>query len=210
MAPPVELLLASASPRRAAILRDAGIAFRAVAANVDESILDGEAPREYVLRLSAEKAQAVAAKAEGEALIMGADTIVVCEKEIFGKPDDAAQARRMLGRLSGRAHEVLTGVTLLRRPGSRRISFVETTRVTFSLLSPSEVEAYVATGEPLGKAGAYAIQGLAARFVTDIEGDYFNVVGLPLQRILQVLPQLDWQDAGTHPRHGSGDAETIR
>jgi septum formation protein len=195
-----EILLASASPRRAGILSRAGIPFRAIPTHVDEGRLPGEAPREYVLRLSRQKAQAASGQASGNAILIGADTTVRLEDEIFGKTDSAESARRILGRLSGRTHEVLTGVTLLRLPDSRQISFVETTRVTFAPLSPEQIEHYIATGEPFGKAGAYAIQGLAARFIERTDGDYFNAVGLPLERLRRALAELGWTPLDRFPR----------
>jgi septum formation protein len=195
-----EILLASASPRRAGILSHAGIPFRAIPTHVDECRLPGEAPLEYVLRLSREKAQAASGQASGNAIVIGGDTTVRLEDEIFGKPDSAESARRILGCLSGRTHEVLTGVTLLRLPDLRQISFVETTRVTFSPLSPAQIEHYIATGEPFGKAGAYAIQGLATQFIERTDGDYFNAVGLPLERLRRALAELGWTPLQTSLR----------
>jgi septum formation protein len=176
------LILASGSPRRAELLRAAGIEFTVRIADVDEAIMPGESPRDYVLRLARAKALAVAG--EGE-LVLGADTTVVIEDEIAGKPVDIEDARRMLKALSGRWHEVLTGVTLLR--GHKILSDVAITRVKFSEMSESEIDWYVSTGEPMDKAGAYGIQGYASRFVECIEGSYSNVVGLPVQMVYEML-----------------------
>jgi septum formation protein len=178
------LILASGSPRRADLLRAAGIEFTVRIADVDETILPGESPRDYVLRLSRAKALAVAG--EGE-LVLGADTTVVIEDEIAGKPVDIEDARRMLRALSGRWHEVLTGVTLLR--GHKILSDVAITRVKFSEMSEPEIDWYVSTGEPMDKAGAYGIQGYASRFVERIEGSYSNVVGLPVQMVYEMLKE---------------------
>jgi septum formation protein len=176
------LILASGSPRRAELLRAAGIEFTVRIADVDEAILPGESPRDYVLRLSRAKALAVAREDE---IVLGADTTVVIEDEIAGKPVDAEDARRMLSALSGRWHEVLTGVTLLR--GDEILADVAVTRVKFSEMSESEIDWYVSTGEPMDKAGAYGIQGYASRFVECIEGSYSNVVGLPVQMVYRML-----------------------
>jgi septum formation protein len=205
-----EILLASASPRRAQILRHAGIPFRSLPTHVDESRRPGEPPREYVLRLSREKVQSAAGQASGDAIMIGADTIVQLEGEIFGKPAGVEDARRILGRLSGQTHEVLTGVTLLRLADSRDFSFVETTRVAFAPLSPAQIEEYIATGEPFGKAGAYAIQGLASRFIERTDGDYFNVVGLPLERLRQALAGLGWIGVDTPLRIRAEDSGNPR
>jgi septum formation protein len=178
------LILASGSPRRAELLRAAGIEFTVQIADVDEAIMPGESPRDYVLRLSRAKALAVAG--EGE-LVLGADTTVVIEDEIAGKPVDMEDARRMLRALSGRWHEVLTGVTLLR--GHKILSDVALTRVKFSEMSEPEIDWYVSTGEPMDKAGAYGIQGYASRFVERIEGSYSNVVGLPMQMVYEMLKE---------------------
>ena len=178
----VNLILASGSPRRAELLRSAGIDFTVRVSDVDEKVLAGELPRDYVVRLSREKAQAVAA--EGE-LVLGADTTVVMLNEILGKPANENDARRMLRLLSGKWHEVLTGVSLVN--GVKVTSDVAVTRVKFSKLSEEETNWYVTSGEPMDKAGAYGIQGYAARFVERIEGSYSNVVGLPVQMIYRML-----------------------
>jgi septum formation protein len=176
------LILASGSPRRADLLRAAGIEFTVRIADVDETILPGESPRDYVLRLSRAKALAVAGEDE---IVLGADTTVVIEDEIAGKPVDTEDARRMLRALSGRWHEVLTGVTLLRE--HKILSDIAVTRVKFSQMNEAEIDWYVSTGEPMDKAGAYGIQGYASRFVECIEGSYSNVVGLPVQMVYRML-----------------------
>jgi septum formation protein len=177
------LVLASQSPRRSEILRQAGIPFTVRAADVDESVLPGESPADYVRRLAAAKAYAIEA-AETEA-VLGADTTVVIDGEILAKPADAADARRMLALLSGRRHEVLTGICL--RRGMRGVCEYATTGVVFASLTDAEIGEYVASGEPMDKAGAYAIQGLASKFVERIEGDYFNVMGLPVALVYRLL-----------------------
>lgn len=179
------LILASASPRRAELLRAAGINFTVRAANVDESVKPDELPRDYVLRLSREKARAVA---RGNDLTLGADTTVVINGQIAGKPVDAEDAARMLRALSGRWHEVLTGVTLT-RPG-KIVSDIASTRVKFAELGQAEISWYVSTGEPMDKAGAYAIQGHASLFIERIEGSYSNVVGLPIQLVYRLARKM--------------------
>ena len=177
------LILASQSPRRSEILRQAGIPFAIRPANVDESIRPAEPPEEYVKRVAHEKAAAVEA---GPAdIVLGADTIVVIDGEILGKPRDAADAIRMLESLAGREHQVLTGICL--RSGEESLCDCAVTRVWFAPLSQREIEQYVATGEPMDKAGAYAIQGLAARFIERIDGSYANVVGLPIELVSEHL-----------------------
>jgi septum formation protein len=193
----MKIILASGSPRRAEILRDAGIPFDTCPAEVDETALSGESVQKMVARLAEAKARAAAAPldtAARECMIIGADTAVELNGEILGKPRDAAHAREMLGKLSGCTHRVLTGVFLLRFPGGATRAAVETSAVTFAPLSETDIEDYVASGEPMGKAGAYAIQGLAGRFIPRIEGCYFNVVGLPLARVYALLRKLGWQD----------------
>jgi septum formation protein len=191
------LILASSSPRRAEILRQAGIAFEICAAEIDETVLPGETALEMVARLAEAKARAITAQMDArirECIIVGADTTVELDGEILGKPRDTANAREMLARLSGRTHHVLTGIFLLRLPGNASRAAVEKSAVTFAPLSEKEIDAYVASGEPLGKAGAYAIQGLAGRYIPKIEGCYFNVVGLPLARLYTLLRELGWQN----------------
>jgi septum formation protein len=177
------LVLASQSPRRSDILRQAGIPFTVRVADVDESVLPGESPGTYVRRLAEAKARAV--PAAPEETVLGADTTVVIDGEILAKPIDAADARRMLSLLSGRRHEVLTGVCLLR--GGAAACDCATTEVVFAPLSEREIAEYVASGEPMDKAGAYAIQGLASKFVERIDGDFFNVMGLPVALVYRRL-----------------------
>jgi septum formation protein len=179
------LILASASPRRAELLRAAGIDFIVRVADVDETQWPDEPPRDYVLRLSRTKAQAVA---QTDELVLGADTTVVINNETAGKPLNNNDAKRMLRALSGQWHEVLTAVSLVQ--GERVMSDVEVTRVKFAPLSEAEIDWYVATGEPMDKAGAYGIQGYASRFVERIEGNYANVVGLPVQMVYRMLREL--------------------
>jgi septum formation protein len=189
----VRLILASASPRRAELLRAAGYAFEIVVADVDESIRAGEAPATYVRRLGAEKSAAAQSSVgsgvgSGVPVILGADTTVVVDGEILGKPRDDAEAATMLRRLSGRCHEVLTGVSL--RQGAYEVGRVETTVVHVRDLSEQEVGWYVDSQEGRGKAGAYAIQGLASRFIPRIEGSYSNVVGLPVACVAELMTSL--------------------
>lgn len=187
------LILASASPRRRELLTQAGLTFTVESANVPEDLRPGEAAAQYVQRLAVEKAQAVwkAHKSQdtpGDPLIIiGADTTVLCNHEILGKPVDQADARRMLELLSGRTHQVLTGVAAVYRGGL--VSDVEVTQVYFDLIAEREMITYLASGEPLDKAGAYGIQGYAARWIPKIEGCYFNVVGLPLSRTLALVQE---------------------
>jgi len=196
----MKLILASSSSRRAELLRDAGIAFEVNAPHVDEARHPDETAEKMVARLAEAKARAVAELAgEGKpAIIIGADTAVELDGEIFGKPRDAADAREMLSYLSGRTHFVLTGIFVLRLPDGATRSAVERTAVTFAPLDPSEIEAYVTSGEPFDKAGGYAIQGRAGRYIPRIEGCYFNVVGLPLARLHAQLSDLGWRDDGTN------------
>ena|SRR5579859_994941 len=181
------LVLASASPRRQDLLRIAGIPFILHPADIDETARPGEPPRTYAERLAQEKALTVA-RIHPDKFVLGADTIVVVDGNILGKPRHGADAERMLGILSGRAHEVVTGVCLV-QPGARGnlTTASEITRVVFSEISAEEIRAYVATGEPMDKAGAYAIQGMAARWIPRIEGDYSNVIGLPLAMVYRML-----------------------
>jgi len=172
------IVLASASPRRAELLRAAGIEFDVVPANVDESILGGETPLLYVSRLAEAKARAVHESA-GDRCVLAADTAVVVDFHILGKPIDADEAKRMLRLLSGRTHDVLTAVALF-GPHHEPVTRVARTVVMFGPITEDEINWYVASGEPMDKAGAYAVQGLASRFVTRIDGSYSNVVGLPL------------------------------
>lgn len=177
------LVLASASPRRREMLQQLGIRFEVDPANVDETVARGEKPADYVLRIAQAKAYRVAAK-DRSALVLAADTIVVLGTEILGKPRDEADAREMLKRLSGQQHVVMTAIAF---DGAERLSLRVDTRVRFRALSDREIAWYVGTGEPLDKAGAYGIQGLAANFVLSVEGSYTNVVGLPLAETVGML-----------------------
>jgi septum formation protein len=177
------LILASQSPRRAEILKQAGFDFLVRPTAVDETPLPDESPRICVERLA--RAKALAVEASAEDIVLGADTVVVIDGRILGKPADAADAARMLQTLSGREHEVITGVCLRRQSGLACGSTL--TRVWFAPLSPGQIAEYVASGEPMDKAGAYAIQGLASRYITRIEGSYANVVGLPIDWVYRLL-----------------------
>ena len=190
----MKLILASASIRRAQILRDAGISFSVLSSAVDETPFSGETPQEMVQRLADAKAELVAARAVGPAILVAADTTVVLDGQILGKPRSTDDARHMLELYSGRTHSVITGVTLIRLPEMERRQFVETTLVTFAPLSDEQISRYLSTEEPYDKAGAYAIQGHAGRFIPRIEGCYFNVVGLPLARLVATLQELGWSE----------------
>jgi septum formation protein len=188
----MKLILASASPRRGAILESAGIPFERRATEIDESPLPGETPEACVLRLAGEKARRASREVTGEAVVVGADTLVVIDGEVLAKPVDEEDAGRMLRLLSGRTHRVITGVAALRLSDGAMRRAAEITNVTFAALTDREIDDYVATGEPMDKAGAYGIQERAGRFVSRIEGCYFNVVGLPLARLYAMLRELGW------------------
>jgi septum formation protein len=184
------LVLASASPRRSELLTQAGIAFEVHPAHINEDLLAGEEPLAYVTRLAREKAEAVyrelsAARGSNSLLVLGADTTVTLDNHILAKPENAEDAARMLRLLSGRTHRVMTGVALASARGTEVAA--EITEVSFRTLSEDEITAYVATGEPMDKAGAYAIQGRAACWIPRIEGCYFNVVGLPLSLVARLI-----------------------
>ncbi|MGH9732572.1 MAG: Maf family protein [Candidatus Acidiferrales bacterium] len=190
-----KLILASSSPRRAEILRNAGFDFAVVPADVNETQRPNELPADYVRRLAEEKARTVAWQVAKDAasdstFVIGADTVVVIDDEILGKPSSVANAREMLRRLSSQTHEVYTGLAVLQGNGIAR-TVVERTRVTFQPLSEKEIEDYTASGEPFDKAGAYAIQGEGGKFISRIEGCYFNVMGLPLARLYAILRDLN-------------------
>lgn len=186
-----KLILASGSPRRAEILTAVGWEFEKHIADIDETEFTNEKPEDYVQRLAREKAEAVAGNYEN-ALVLGADTTVVIENKIIGKPKDFADARRMLRMLSGNRHEVLTGVALVKTAKGNRETKVDLqmTRVKFAELSDAEIEFLVEEGNPLDKAGAYAVQAQAALFIEKIEGDYWNVVGLPVNLVFNLLKTL--------------------
>jgi septum formation protein len=187
------LILASASPRRRELLSQAGVTFTVTAANINEDLLPNEAAAAYVQRLAEEKAQAVwkanrsADTANEPLMVLGADTCVVCDSHILGKPADTADARRMLALLSGRTHAVLTGLAVVTR--TKVVRDVEITQVMFNQIDDAEIARYISSGEPLDKAGGYAIQGYAARWIPRIEGCYFNVVGLPIARTIAMLAE---------------------
>jgi nucleoside triphosphate pyrophosphatase len=190
----VKLILASASPRRRELLAQVGLKFTVAAANLNEALLPDEAAAAYVRRLAEEKAVAVwnAHKAEDTPedplIVLGADTCVVSDGHILGKPTNTADARRMLELLSGRTHAVLTGLAAV--SARKTVRDVEVTQVTFNELTDRDIAQYIASGEPLDKAGAYAIQGHAARWIPRIEGCYFNVVGLPIARTVALLEEV--------------------
>jgi septum formation protein len=180
------LVLASASPRRQELLRNAGITFEVQPAHIPEDPLPGEAARDCAERLAREKALAVARQRPND-IVLGADTVVVVDGRLLGKPSDAADAARMLRMLSGREHQVITGVCLVARSEASVAS--ETTTVTVSEIADKEIADYIVSGEPMDKAGAYAIQGIASRWIPRIEGDYSNVVGLPVALVWRMLQQ---------------------
>ena len=196
----MQLILASGSPRRRQLLEQIGLTFTVRASDADERVVPGLSPAEVVEVLSARKGEAVAAGAAPGDLILAADTVVSLDGAILGKPQDREEAVSMLTSLSGRTHQVYTGVTLI-RDGVRRTEH-EVTAVTFRSLSPEEIAAYVSTGEPMDKSGAYGIQGLGALLAERLEGDYFNVMGLPLCRLGRMLSRFGvrpLEDAGALP-----------
>ena len=187
MAFSMQLILASNSPRRRELLRNAGFEFEVRPSKVEEAVRRGERPEEFVRRAAREKALDVAASSPPGSLVLGADTVVVLNGQVLGKPAGPHDATRMLRILSGQTHQVITGVCLVRAPGQIEALTHETTFVTFRKLDDEEIRGYIASGEPFDKAGAYAIQGLASKFVTHIEGCYFNVVGLPIPLVYEIL-----------------------
>jgi len=194
------VILASQSPRRRELLRAAGIAFRVVVPHVEERWITAPRGRyaDLVRRAALAKASAVAGRERG--LVLAADTIVVCEGEILGKPADEAEARRMLRKLSGRRHRVYTGVALVK--GSRRVVGYERTEVVFRELSKKQIDWYVSTGEPMDKAGSYAIQGTGAALIRAVRGCYTNVIGLPLPTVLDMLAEFQRRTGASRPRGG--------
>ncbi len=194
------VVLASASPRRRELLNLIGVAHEVRPANIDESARPREAPRRHAERLAREKASAVATR-DPDLITIGADTLVVVNRKVLGKPADTGEAARMLGLLSGRDHTVITAVAVSR--GNKLRSAIEEVRVKFRRLRDDEIEAYIATGEPMDKAGAYGIQGFGATIVERIEGDYFAVMGLPLGRLVGLL-----RDVGVNYRFGELITET--
>ena len=194
----MKLILASASPRRSQILLDAGIAFTVLSSAVDETPFTDESPQQLVQRLADAKADLVAARAVGPAIVVAADTVVALDGTILNKPRSTDDARRMLEQLSGRTHSVITGVSLIRLPDAERRQLVDTTLVHFARMSSDDISRYLATEEPYDKAGAYAIQGRAGRHIPRVEGCYFNVVGLPLARVVATLKELGWTEDATN------------
>jgi septum formation protein len=190
----MRLILASGSPRRAEILQTVGLPFTVLSSAVDETPIPGETAQEMVRRLAAAKAELVAQRAVGPAIVVAADTVVTLDNTIFGKPRTTEDARQMLEKLAGRTHSVITGVALIRLPDVERREFHEITHVQFGPLDDEEITRYLASGEPFDKAGAYAIQGRAGRYITRIEGCYYNVVGLPLARLCAALAELGWTE----------------
>jgi septum formation protein len=183
----MRLILASASPRRRELLSRAGLDVEVRPSSIEEVPRPGESPEDFARRAAEEKALAVAATAPRDTLVLGADTVVVADSEVLGKPADRDDAARMLRRLSGTTHRVITAVCLVSAPDRIEAVRCETTLVTFCRLDEEEINDYLASGEPFDKAGAYGIQGRASRFVTRIEGCYFNVVGLPVALVYDML-----------------------
>lgn len=194
-------ILASASPRRVELLRLAGLEVEILPSGADEAFRPGETPRDHVLRLAEAKAQAISGR-HPEAWVLGADTIVVIDGEVLGKPEDIPAAKRMLRRLSGRPHEVLTGFSILRQAGGFRLAEAVASTVHFRTLTAGEIDWYAVSPEPYDKAGAYAAQGVAACFIREIRGSYTNVVGLPLCEVIEALQRLGaiGFDGGDHGR----------
>jgi nucleoside triphosphate pyrophosphatase len=190
----MKLILASASTRRAEILRDAAIPFTVLSSAVDETPIPGESPHDLVQRLAGAKVELAAARAVGPAIVLAADTVVALDEHILGKPRSAEDARKMLRQLSGRTHSVVTGVALIRLPDGERNTFVESTLVHFAQISDEEIDRYIDSDEPFDKAGSYAIQGRAGRYIPRVEGCYFNIVGLPLARVTQALAHMGWSE----------------
>ena len=190
----MKLVLASSSPRRAEILRNAGFDFEILPSHVDETLLPGERPADFVFRLAVEKARHALqrlSKTGQETLVVGADTVVVVGDQILGKPKDENDARRMLKLLSGTTHEVLTGLTVIVAATGNETTHVESTRVSFVPLTEADIDEYLRTGEPFDKAGAYGIQGIGGKFIWRIEGCYFNVMGLPVSRLWSILSHVE-------------------
>jgi septum formation protein len=183
----MRMVLASSSPRRAGLLRAAGFVFEVAPVHLDERFHPGEKPEDYVQRLAQAKAVAAASKAP-DAVVLGADTTVVIGGQVLGKPTDRADAERMLRLLSDRTHEVLTGICV--RMGQRTLVHIEPSRVRMAALNDAEIAWYVGTGEPMDKAGGYAVQGLASRFIEGVDGSYSNVVGLPIAAVYNLLKLL--------------------
>ena len=180
-----KIILASSSPRRIAYLKELGVRFHCVAPEIDETIYENESPRDYVRRLAILKAKTVA-KLHPQVWVLGADTTVVVDNEVLGKPKNSSDAKRMLNRLSGRTHHVLSGIALVNENRMKTKSAVSSTRVTFRSLSRKEIECYTNTGEPFDKAGSYGAQGKGGLLLKRIEGSFSNVVGLPLEKFYEL------------------------
>ncbi len=185
----ITVILASGSPRRKELLTQIGLPFTVIPSSAEENIPSGISPDMVVKSLSLLKAADVCKSQPAEALVIGADTIVVADDEILTKPKDEADAKAMLRRLSGRSHSVLTGLTVMRARDGKSVSVAEETSVYFKDLTDEEIASYIRTGEPMDKAGAYGVQGLGGLFIEKIDGDYYNVVGLPLQRLGRLLQE---------------------
>ena len=188
-----KVILASASPRRAEILRTVGWPFETLPVDIDEARQQDEGAAAYVERLAREKAQRAREVRGSDSMVIGADTIVVIDKEILGKPRDEDDAHRMLSQLSGCWHQVLTGVALIGGASAETRVAHEETEVKFAVMSADEIDWYVSSGEPMDKAGAYAIQGLGSRFIEGIQGDYFNVVGLPVRLLYELVTAVGYE-----------------
>jgi nucleoside triphosphate pyrophosphatase len=186
-----KIILASSSPRRAQLLETIGVKFELAPSRVEERLLSGEAPPDYITRLARAKVIAVARKRES-GLVIGADTIVVLDGRVLGKPESAEDAERMLRELSGRWHAVMTGVALYDVASRREVADYDKTLVRFAQLTDKEIEWYVKSGEPMDKAGAYGIQGLGSLFIEEIAGNYFNVVGLPIPLVYRLARRLGY------------------
>lgn len=184
------IILASTSPRRKELLQSVGIKFEVIAPLSDESLLHNENPKDYALRLALEKAISVSQNLEGDFLVIGADTVVVVDDEILGKPSNVEGARAILSKISGREHHVLTAFSISKPKNTIMHSEVVDTKVRVKTLEPDEIEGYIKTGEPMDKAGAYGIQGIGSFLIKGIEGSYTNVVGLPLVEVLEALKKL--------------------
>ena len=184
----MDIILASASPRRKEILENTNLKFRIIKSDIDEKILEGESPQQVAMRLSFEKCMDISCNNESS-LVIGADTIVVLDDMILGKPKDKDEAYCMLKKLSNRVHQVITGISLINLEGNKKIIDYVVSNVKFKDLSEEDIKDYIQTDESLDKAGAYGIQGYGALLVEEIKGDYFNIVGLPISRISDLLKQ---------------------
>lgn len=195
-----ELILASASPRRHSLLSQIGLSFDVRVSRIDESSFKDLPPAARVEALALAKAKAVADSVSKDVLVIGADTVVVCQDQVLGKPASVREATAMLNFLSGRTHTVYTGVALVQVPGGKQKSTFASTDVTFNRLAPAVIDSYVATGEPMDKAGGYGIQGRGALLISSIKGDYFNIVGLPLVKVAELMEQFGFDIWGVISR----------